>query len=254
MVFARYTRLALVGSALLLSLIGRAESASSFQFSDCVEGCIVSSGCATNSAKCMCKSARALLLDSVISCMFFNCKSELRDFENAFLDPIEGGCEDSDRAIPESKLQAAESLASSYISKLPPLTTAKSPSSSAAATPKPTTAPRTATAESAASSTFSRASRASTPEQSSQSSTSTVDRGVQTEPASTTQIVTSATQVAAPPPATETSATPSESAASEPGNFDTNPFSTSNSAGVRTQAFLSLLGLPMAAAVMLALR
>jgi hypothetical protein len=91
MVFTRHIRLAAVGAALFLSFSGKAQATNAFQFTSCVSNCISSSGCEPDSAKCMCKEARNLLMESVISCLFFNCKTDLRDFQPDFLDPITTG-------------------------------------------------------------------------------------------------------------------------------------------------------------------
>jgi hypothetical protein len=242
MVFTRHLRLALAGTALLLSFVGRAESASTFLFTECIDSCVITSGCRTN--ECMCREARGFLLDSVVACMFFNCKTDLRNFEDAFLDPVEQVCEDNNRKIPSSKIDKAESLANSYISKLPALTTAQT-SAVATSTPKPTTAliPTSSAKQAESSAT----------EESSSSETSAVDRGDELESTSATETITSPAQVAATPSATETSAAASESHTPQSGNSNTNPFASPSSAAWRTQASLSLLGLPLAL-VMFALR
>jgi hypothetical protein len=242
MVVTRHIGLALAGTALLFTPFAQAT----FDFPSCVDNCISSSGCQPDSAKCMCKAAQGLLLDSVVSCMFFNCKSDLRNFEDAFLDPIEEGCEDSDRDIPSSKLKAAASLASSYISKLPASTTAKSTSAQPTSTPK-TTAKPTSKQEVASSS-----STATTEEEAALSSTSTStsasERATEQSTSPTGQTTAApTTRVTTPTAATQSSATSSQSPASDSGSgFDTNPFGSSNSAGSAIQPLLSLLGLPLA--------
>jgi hypothetical protein len=239
MVLASYIRLALVGAALLFS-----QAQARFDFTPCVHNCVTSSGCESDSARCMCREARELLLDSVISCLFFNCKDDLRDFEVAFLDPIEEGCDDSDRDIPRSKLRAAESLASSYIGKIPSPTTAKS---TVTPPPKPTKKPDPTTAEEPSPSTT------ATTEDSAPSSTSTVNRQPE-ESSSTTAAVTPAV---VPDPATQSSAAPSESPTPDdsgsgggrPGGGD--PFSTpGGSVGSAIQPFFALLGLPVVVALL----
>ncbi|KAH6636733.1 hypothetical protein F5144DRAFT_192183 [Chaetomium tenue] len=244
MVLASYIRLALVGAALLFS-----QAQARFDFSLCADNCVTSSGCASDSARCMCKEAREILLDSVISCLFFNCKDDLRNFDDAFLDPIEEGCEDSGRDIPRSKLRAAASLATSYIGKLPASTTVKSPPVEVTPTPKPTKKPDPTTAEVPPSSTTTEE------EDDSPASTSTVDRQAG-EPKPTTTTVTPA---AVPNPASQSSATPSESPASDDSDSDSggggggggDPFgSTGDSAGSAIQPFLALLGLPVVVALL----
>ncbi|KXX81690.1 hypothetical protein MMYC01_201019 [Madurella mycetomatis] len=242
MVFTSHIRLALIGVTLALSFIGQVQSTNDFQFSPCVENCISSSGCRPTSARCMCRAARHLLLDSVISCLFFNCKSDLRDFDDLFLEPIEEGCEDRGRDIPRSKLRAAESLASSYIANIPRLTTTAAAertttTARAITTPKPTTSPTTARA---------------TP-----SSTSAVeqdDDDDDVELTSTTDRPAPTTNTASPPPPPLATAQSSSSAGPSPPpetpRFgDTNPFAVPGSAGSRTWAFSPLLGFTLIAAM-----
>ncbi|GAB1311212.1 Extracellular membrane protein CFEM domain-containing protein [Madurella fahalii] len=240
MVFTNHIRLVLIGATLVLSFIGQVQSTSDFQFSSCVQNCIRSSGCRPNNARCMCRAARSLLLDSVITCLYFNCKSDLVDFEDLFLEPIEEGCEDRGRDIPRSKLEYAESLASSYISKLPrPTTTAAAPkptstTAKATTTPKPTI-PST-TAKTAPSST------SAVEQDDDGGSTSTADR-----PAPTTS-------AASPPPPPPAATQPSSSASPSPPPGtppfgDTNPFAVPSSAGSKTGVFSSLLALTMIVAM-----
>lgn len=242
MVLASYIRLALIGAALLFS-----HAQATFDFSSCADNCVTSSGCESDSARCMCKKAREVLLDSVISCLFFNCKDDLRNFDDAFLAPIEEGCVDSGRDIPRSKLRAAESLASSYIDKLPSPTTAKSTPVEVTPTPKPTKKADPTTAEVPPSST--------TAEDSSPSSSSTVNR----QPVESKSTAAAVTPAAVPTPATQSSATPSESPASDDsgsgrsggGGGGGDPFSTTGgSVGSAIQPFLALLGLPVVAALL----
>ncbi|KAH6854391.1 hypothetical protein B0I37DRAFT_28976 [Chaetomium sp. MPI-CAGE-AT-0009] len=239
MVLVSYIRLALVGAALLFS-----QAQATFDFSSCAANCITSSGCESDSARCMCREARELLLDSVISCLFFNCKDDLRNFEDAFLDPIEEGCEDNHRDIPRSKLRAAESLATSYIGKISSPTSVKSTPLEVTPTPKPTKKPEPTTAEAPPPS-------SSTEEDSSPSSTSTVDR--QHEKSSST--TAAVTPPVVPNPATQSSVAPSESPApndsgsgGRAGGGD--PFGTTGSVGSAVQPFLALLGLPVVVALL----
>ncbi|KAK4040521.1 hypothetical protein C8A01DRAFT_35468 [Parachaetomium inaequale] len=242
MVLASYVRLALLGAALFVS-----PAQATFQFPSCVESCVVSSGCKTNNARCMCTAARELLLDSVISCLFFSCKDDLRNFEDAFLDPIEQGCEDSNRDIPRSKLRAAESLATSYIGKLPSPTTFKSTTVEVTHTPKPTTKPSPATtaeAPSSSSTTTTTTTTTTTEEgEPTPSSSSAAERGAEESTS------TAATQSAATP-----SQSPTSDDSGSSGGFAANPFgSPSGSAGSAIQPLLVLLSLPLAVS-MLALR
>lgn len=254
MVFTRHVRLVLAGTALLLSFAGRAESASTVLFTDCVDSCVVTSGCRTTD--CMCTEARGFMLDSVIACMFFNCKPDLRNFDDAFLDPIAELCDDSNRKIPSAKLDKAETLASSYISKLPAATTAKTPVVVVAtSTPAPlmTAQMPSSSAKQAASSV--------TMEQDTPSQTSSAGRNDDAESTSTTEPITAEeTLVLAPTSSTESSAAePTESDTSESEtsgsrNSNADPFANPPSAAWRTQTSLSLLGLPLALAMFAALR
>ncbi|KAG7292296.1 hypothetical protein NEMBOFW57_002331 [Staphylotrichum longicolle] len=254
MLFARPLRLALVGAALLL---GQVQA--TVQFPSCVTNCITSSYCEADSAKCMCKAAREIFLDSVISCLFFNCKSDLRTFDSSFLSPIEEFCDDSGRDIPSSKLRAASSAASSYIAKLPPLTTAK-PTTSFSASPTPTPKTTPATTPKSSSSTLASSSAKPTAtendDDSSPSSTSAADESSTSTPAAET--TAAPTLIVAPTTATQRPATSSGSSGSGSGGsgFDTNPFGSSgSSAGSTVRPIVSLLGLPMAVVVtMLAMR
>jgi len=105
-------QLALFGAVLFLFLTGLASSMPTVvEFSTCVDACIQSSGCKASDARCMCrKAARDLLLESVISCLFFNCKDDLLNYESSFLNLIEETCDDIDRDIPRSRLQHAEAV------------------------------------------------------------------------------------------------------------------------------------------------
>jgi hypothetical protein len=240
MVVTRHIGLALAGTALLFNPFAQAT----FDFPSCVDNCISSSGCQPDSAKCMCKAAQGLLLDNVVSCMFFNCKSDLRNFEDAFLDPIEEGCEDSDRDIPSSKIKAAASLASSYISKLPASTTAKSTPPQTTSTPKTTAKPTSKQEVVSSSSTTLTTEEETAP---SSTSTSTTDRDTEQSTSPTSQTTAAPTLVTAPMAVTQSSATSSQPPGSDSGSgFDTNPFGASSSAGSAIQPLLSLLGLPLA--------
>ncbi|KAK4131969.1 hypothetical protein BT67DRAFT_140564 [Trichocladium antarcticum] len=255
MVFTRHLRLALAGTALLLSFAGRAESASTVLFTDCVDSCVVTSGCRTTD--CMCTEARGFMLDSVIACMFFNCKPDLRNFDDAFLDPIAELCDDNNRKIPSAKLDKAETLASSYISKLPAATTAKTPVVVVA-----TSTPAPLTTAQMPSSSAKQAASSATMEQDTPSQTPSA---VQNDDAESTSAATEAitaeeTLVLAPTSSTESSAAePTESDTSESEtsgsrNSNADPFANPPSAAWRTQTSLSLLGLPLVLAMFAALR
>lgn len=241
MVLAKYLRLALLGTALVAS-----QAQATFDFNKCVSSCVHSSGCATDDAKCVCKEARSVLMESVISCLYFNCKSDLPNFEDAFLEPIVDGCEDLDREIPSSKIKSVESLGSSYASKLPSATTAdETTKDKPKPTPKTTTkleptAAKTTTAE----------------EESATSTTSTPGSGAEeTSTPAAGQTITETTLILAPTSTGQTSAGSSNSDESDDseGGADTNPFGSPGSAGSAVRPFVSLLGLSLAAG-MLALR
>ncbi|KAK4105983.1 hypothetical protein N658DRAFT_490592 [Parathielavia hyrcaniae] len=257
MLFSRHMRLALTGTALLLF---SSQAQASFDFPPCVDNCIESSGAEPDSAKSLCKGARNMLLDSVISCLFFSCKSDLRNYDSAFLNPIAEACEDSDREIPKSKLRAAESTAISYISMLPASTTAKT---TTAAQPTTTPAPpktTTITSNEAAVSSSSSPSTTTEDEDSAPSSTSSTSASDEEADQPTSAAgKTTTTQVALPTSATtrnSAAASPSSSASDDSGSgFDTNPFGSSTSAGPPAiRPLLYLLGLPLAAVSLLALR
>ncbi|KAL2263345.1 hypothetical protein VTK26DRAFT_7141 [Humicola hyalothermophila] len=250
MVFAKHLRLALVGASLLMSFAGQTTAAT---FPGCVDNCISSSGCRTSNERCMCKEARSVLLDSVISCMFFNCKSDLRNVDETFLGPIEEVCEDV-RRIPHSMLEDAEELASSWISKLPAITPP---------TPKPTKEPEPEPEPETTSQAAPETTEESTPDR-----TSSAEDG--TRPTSSAGTVPLPTNVTTPPPpAAQTTHAPNDavdSDESESGsesdsdagfsrNSNTDPFGGGggSSAAWRTQASFSLLGMPLALLVALAL-
>ncbi|KAK4128316.1 hypothetical protein N657DRAFT_629443 [Parathielavia appendiculata] len=256
MLFTRHMGLALAGASLLFS-----HARASFDFPSCVDNCIESSGYEPDSAKSICKGARNLLLDSVISCLFFNCKSDLRNVEGAFLDPIAEACEDSDREIPSSKLAAAESLASSYISKLPTSTTARTTTAAQSTTtpPKTTITSKQAVLSSSSASATTTTAAATEDEESAPPSTSTSasdqDAGQSTSAAGETTAAPTTTQVTLPTSATRSAAASSSSSAPDSGSgFDTNPFGSSSSAGSAIRPLISLLGLPLTVVSLLALR
>lgn len=238
MVLAKHLRVALVGASLLMSFAGQATAAN---FPGCVDNCISSSGCQTSDESCMCKEARSVLLDSVVSCMYFNCKSDLRNFDEAFLGPIEEVCSDV-QSIPSSKLEHAEERASSWISKLPAATPTPKPEPSKEPEPEPKP---TSDAD------------ADTTEESTPERTSPTGDGTQPTPSAETDPLS--TTVATPPPAAQTTpasggADDSDDAGSDTeSDTDAGSDDDDTSAAWRTQASFSLLGLPLALLVTLAL-
>ncbi|KAL2137070.1 hypothetical protein VTI74DRAFT_9676 [Chaetomium olivicolor] len=203
---ARPNRLLLTGAS-LLSLASPASTtfSSTFQFSSCVDICITSSGCETSSTKCMCISVRGLFLESVITCMFFNCKTDLPNFKAAFLDPIEEICDDVHRDIPGRKIKAAESLASSLVEELPASTTAAAGTSTVVEfkpTPTPTTtASPTRVQRLSSFSSSSTVPTTKTETEVSSSTTTAADSVVDTSPTSSDAPLPSSSSVAVVPPA-----------------------------------------------------
>jgi hypothetical protein len=184
----------------------------------------------------MCKEARSILMESVVSCLYFNCKSDLGNFEDTFLEPMQDGCEDLDREIPRTKLQAAESLASSYASKLPTVTTAETKKDEATATPKTTPKPDPTTAA-----------KATTEEEESAPSTTPTpgsDDAEETTPPAVDDATPTETLITAP-----TSAGGSGSDDSD-GSGNTNPFGSPGSDSAAARPFVSLLGLALAVGVL----
>jgi hypothetical protein len=235
MVLAKYLRLALLGTALVAS-----QAQATFDFNFCVSSCVHSSGCSTSDEKCVCKEARSILMDSVISCLYFNCKSDLSDFEDTFLEPIQKGCDD----LPRSKIQAVESLASSYASKLPGATTAaEDDKDEPTPTPKTTSKPAATTA----------AKVTTEEEESAPSPTSTLDSddAEETTPAADGTTPTE-TLITAP---TSTGGTSSGGSGSDDsnGSGNTDPFGSPDSDSAAARPFVSLLGLSLAVG-MLAIR
>lgn len=243
-----YARLALFGTALFLAGPAQAD----FGFTPCVDDCVASSGCEAYDQKCVCKQANSLLLNSVVSCMFFNCKDDLRNADDTFLSPIESGCGDEGRDIPERKLDAAASLASSYSSKLPSPTSGK---------PKPTHDAPSTSDKPDPPSTSSKPEHSppvppkpsTTTSNGASPATSSAAGGGAGDSVQTT-LVTSVTP-------TQTSDSPSESTTSSNGgsgeNHNTDPFGNSSSgdddsAGAAIRPFFALLGLPAAVIVGLA--
>ncbi|KAL2157435.1 hypothetical protein VTH06DRAFT_6127 [Thermothelomyces fergusii] len=250
MVLASSLRLAVLGTVLLFS---RAQA--TFDFTFCVENCVSSSGCEPDSARCVCEKARELLLDSVISCLFFNCKGDLVNFEDAFLDPVEKGCKDHRRDIPEFKLEAAESLASSYIEKLPSTTTMGTTTAEApGTTAKPSTTESPAASSSSSSSSTSTTTTA-TSEHDAQPSTSAAKSAEESasDTSAPTDKVTGPTSAIEVPVAESSTASSSES--SEPqsagsNRHDSNPFAIMKSAVPAIKPLATLLGFSLALSVL----
>ncbi len=217
MVLTRHIPLALASAALLLAFaVGPAVSTqTNFRFPECVTKCVQGSGgCETSSPRCMCKAAnRNGFLETVMNCMFQFCHSELRDYDDTFLDIMEDDCKDLGIPIRKHDLKLAEEVASSLLSKLPQPTKAA---------PIPTKAPVTTTKTGTTSSTSSTPTGARGSQR-----TSSVDEPVQTPAAP-----------AAPAPALPTSGVvPANSQTpnvvdDRPGPVptDSSPFATFNSA------------------------
>ncbi|KAK4144642.1 uncharacterized protein C8A04DRAFT_27578 [Dichotomopilus funicola] len=234
-----YARLALLGTALFFAGPAQAD----FGFTPCIDDCVASNGCEAYDEKCVCKEANSLLLNSVVSCMYFNCKNDLRDADDTFLSPISNGCSN----IPERKLDAAASLASSYSSKLPAATSAKpSPTHDAPSTSdkphSPSTSDKPEHSPPVPPKPSATTSNVAGP------STSAAAGGAASSSAAQTTLVTSVTP-------TETSSSPAESTTSSNegsgSNHNTNPFGSSgdDSAGAAIRPLFALLALPAAVVV-----
>ncbi|KAK4459346.1 hypothetical protein QBC42DRAFT_274631 [Cladorrhinum samala] len=120
MAVSKHIRVALFGLALLF-FMGRVEATDGFKFSGCISNCIKPSSCPPSKngdldGRCMCRAARDDFLELVLGCMNLYCRSDLRDFDDKFLEPMEDGCDDIDHDIPKSKIRAAESVGSSLLS------------------------------------------------------------------------------------------------------------------------------------------
>ncbi|KAK4224597.1 hypothetical protein QBC38DRAFT_446300 [Podospora fimiseda] len=225
---SRNLRLASVGLLLLLSSVDRAEATNDFKFTECITNCIAPSSCppsrkGTLDGKCMCKAARDNFLEDVLRCMNIYCKPDLRDFDDKFLEPMEDGCDELNKAIPKQKLKAAESIGSSLLSSLP---TAANPAT-ATITRSVITSPSKTTLRTNMSVTES-------------ASSSSAIEEVTSEPSSTP----STASAQAPPPSSTTTAPASTDA-----DFrDTSPFTNNRSTGSQSPAMVTLLALlPLAA-------
>ena len=128
-----HTRLALVGAATLL--LGRqAGATTTFGFTECVSNCVASSGCESESAKCVCKAAQSEFLDTVVVCLFYHCKDEFRNVDDIFLKPVKAGCDADKRTIPKDDIEEAKAVASSLMSKMPKTTSTTARATTAAKT------------------------------------------------------------------------------------------------------------------------
>ncbi|KAL2269875.1 hypothetical protein VTJ83DRAFT_2059 [Remersonia thermophila] len=215
----------------------------------CVRNCITASNCNVSDTRCICKQARGILLHSVISCLFFNCKDDLRNFEDLFLDPVEDICDAARRDIPRHKLKSAEMLASSYIARIPTVTPTKT-------TVRPTTSQQqvTATPTSATKPQSSTLTEQTSSSSASSSSTSAAtDRGVGLSTSTSTSLTVAPTQDTQPNPTADSSAPASQPTDSDDSGsgFDTNPFGTPRSGGAVAQPLLGFLTLPLVVGVLL---
>jgi hypothetical protein len=107
-------------AAVLLCLAGHASATPAFLFPDCVDNCVASSGCKTESTKCICKP-KARFLDDVVTCLYYHCKDELRAVDLTFLNPVRAGCDAAKSPLPKDDVKDAQKLAASLVAKLPPL-------------------------------------------------------------------------------------------------------------------------------------
>ncbi|KAK3394535.1 hypothetical protein B0H63DRAFT_49184 [Podospora didyma] len=254
MIFANYTRLALLGAFFLVSFVSQAESTttSAFSFPTCINTCAGNSGCQTSDAKCMCKAAKDSYLEVVMTCIFYECsQADFRSVDKKFLDVMESGCSAARQKIPSSAIKEAESMASSLIAKL------TSSSSTKKSSPATTTAKPATTATPAAAKTTEKAkpttSTAAAEEASSSTTLSSSSQDISEQPA----ISIAPTDVVAAPPPAATSLTLASSASSvtsapvsdtpkDLGFADSSPFGSSYSSGSQTHAVLCLIvGLPL---------
>ncbi|KAK4197502.1 hypothetical protein QBC40DRAFT_285460 [Triangularia verruculosa] len=235
MVYLQQISFALAGSILFLSLVEQVESTKpTFEFPPCVSGCILDSDCLPNNGNCMCKRARGDFLDKVLRCMDANCHTDLRNYEDSFLDSLEDGCDERDQDIPSSKLKTAKALAKSLLSK-PSATTATA--NTVTASPSKITSTLTTLETRPASS-------GQEEEIPSPTSASTVDRNAQPGSTSASSSLLLSTQPATPSSSPDTDAIP-------PPLTDTSPFTNNNpvSTGSQTRSLCKNLGSFVAAAV-----
>ncbi|KAK0656042.1 hypothetical protein B0T16DRAFT_398379 [Cercophora newfieldiana] len=118
-----HQRLVLAGAAAILALTRQANAASSLALSECVEACVASSGCESKDTKCVCKAAKDGFLETVVTCLYYHCKDDLRNVDSLFLNPVKSGCEADKKAIPKKEIDEAKKVASSLVAKLPKTTT-----------------------------------------------------------------------------------------------------------------------------------
>ncbi|KAK3383896.1 hypothetical protein B0T24DRAFT_67453 [Lasiosphaeria ovina] len=251
-----FARLALIGLPCLLSLLGQAELAASttttpsFKFPTCVDTCAGHSGCQTDDSKCMCTTARSYFLETVVTCVYYNCMDDFLKVDSEFLNIMTAGCKGIKKPIPDSSLKAAKSVVS-VLSKLPSTTTKATPTTTpkpAAATPKTTSTHSTSTQSKPTQS----PSTQSTTVQDAPSSTlaSGQDQQTSAAPAATTDASPPSPPSPQPPPVVVTpssSESPSPAAdAPNPVLTDSSPFALPNSSGSQVGAMLFYgMGLPL---------
>ncbi|KAK4183324.1 hypothetical protein QBC35DRAFT_115975 [Podospora australis] len=239
-----HIRLAIIGVS-FLAMIRPVSPTSNFDFPDCVEEkCIPKGGCPPTNGRCLCKAARGIFLETVLKCMYSNCKADLSVFEDSFLDPMTEGCDALNQDIPRSELKIARAKASSLLAKL---------SSTPTAT---TTATTNSPVQILSKSTTSAAStNPSTSSSMAIQSTTTTDGTIAvTEstfpPSSVEHDNTTARPTSAP---SSTAESQSVSSAPPSSNFvDTSPFTNTNSAKSPQDRLLdTLLAIPLAVALLL---
>lgn len=252
MVVARHLRPALFALA-TLSFLAQVE-ATSTTFSSCVTTCIGLEGCGTDDVKCMCKGAKAHLLEHVPVCMYNNCPDQIRTFDASLVTPLVSECQAIKKPIPQDKIDDADAAAEVFADKLPPLTTSKTlttSTTSAKATPK-TTVVVTSSQTSKKSSTSTTKAQ-STKTETENSTTSSADD----EPTSTSETTadhtpstTLAVATTSPTQAAAQSSTSTRSAArADP--TDSSPFASPRNAAGRSMASWVWASLPLALAVMM---
>ncbi|KAK5651754.1 hypothetical protein OQA88_11716 [Cercophora sp. LCS_1] len=226
-----HQRLAL-GAALALSLVGATVATDPFGFASCVSNCVKSSGCESQSAKCVCKEAKDDFLEDVVVCLYYHCQQDLRDVGDVFFIPVKSGCEAAKTPIPKDNVREAEKEAASYIAKLPK-TTAKDTQ----ATKAPPVPVKTLTTTSS----------------SSTATQTTASRSSWSSSSANTSEVPAPTRVVAPPPLPPppSSTDSPTTTANAPGRVptDSSPFATFNSAGSRVKT--GWIALPLLLAMFL---
>ncbi|KAK3941850.1 hypothetical protein QBC46DRAFT_406913 [Diplogelasinospora grovesii] len=248
MAFAGHMRLALVGGAVLVSFLSGVEPASSSgsfitQFPDCVANCAQTAGCGIMNPKCMCKGAQGSFLETVLSCMYTSCPSQLNNAEDGFLKVMEIGCAAIGKSIPDDDMERAETVCSSLISKLSTTSTSTQRATAHPATMTLKTTKATATTEDSASQTATD-STTSAEVQSTSTSSSSDDS---TSAPTTLAVATSPT-----PQQSEAQSSTSTAAAANSDPTDSSPFATPNFAASRdVGAFIGWMGVPLAIAMAL---